>query len=175
MKNLLGLFVFNAELFKTPFDAQEEHALYCVDGWIVKGSTPLKKIDAAMGTANKALMYAASQYSVCVINGAHWTPFLPDCDLRHHTLDDLPQLLRGANIKDSIFQAPDYTTLRTNQWHELRDLLPSMFDLWRDNEPEDKPAMYPLIATASRALAGLKVSPAEAVELDEFLQHWNAK
>lgn len=168
---LMGIFAYNTDLYKSPFEAVANNALFCVDGLKVDRKTPLSKIEDMMCTANQALTFAASQFSVAVVFGAHWTLCLPDCDMRHIALENLPQLLRG----DSFFMAPYFVKLRAEKWQELRDLLPSMFDLWRDNEPEDKPKMFRTIQIASAALAGFEVARSEAVELDTFLTHWNAK
>jgi hypothetical protein len=166
---LMGVFTYDSDLYKTPFAAAAKSALYCVAGFQVKRDTPLATIDGAMNTANKALTFANSSFSVAVVFGAHWSACLPEVDLHGLTMGDLPQLLCGS------YFSRHYTTLRADKWHKLRDNLPSMFDLWRDNEPEDKAATFRVITTASAALAGLEVSKAEALELDEFLQHWDAE
>ncbi len=164
-----GLFVFDASKYTSPNMAHAADALHCVDGWVNVGDVGLDEIDNILDTTNKALTFAGSPFTACVVNGALWSSCLPNEYLRDYTLADLHLFVSPRKVARTLFTSR-YEGLAAGQWHRLRDLLPFMFDLLNDTGGiEGNPDLWAHIQTATSLLAGSKVDVDAAVDLDLFI------
>lgn len=67
---LQGLFVYNAQLYKTPFEAQAANALANVEGY--EYTPVVGDLSVIMGSISKSLMFAGSAFTVVYIYGEQY-------------------------------------------------------------------------------------------------------
>lgn len=79
-KNIFGLFVFNPDMFVTPFDALEAGQLYHID-FDPHGGQKLKELDCVLHTVCKALMFAGSVFKPVLVVGENYFTFLDEKEL----------------------------------------------------------------------------------------------
>lgn len=79
-KNIFGIFVFNPDMFVTPFEALEAGQLHNID-FDPQGGQTLREIDVMLNTACKALMFAGSVCKPVLVVAENYFTYLDEKEL----------------------------------------------------------------------------------------------